>query len=161
MRREKRECSTLDEAMFPRAHKKEKQMKRLAVAGLILCGLLLLRTAFAYPARNNYVTVFADVDGGGLTEDFSGWVITNTSATGAQTFTLPPAATGLHFIFSLSAAQDIDVNPQNDDQIIGLTNAAGDAISSDALLRTTVELVAVDSTKWLPIRTVGTWSDAN
>jgi hypothetical protein len=42
-----------------------------------------------------------------------------------------------------------------------LTNAAGDAISSNATIGDTVELVALDDTKWLPIRTVGTWADVN
>jgi hypothetical protein len=136
-------------------------MKRVAFTALVLGLLIVITRVFAHPTLNDFVTVFSDTDGGGLTGEFSGWVITNTAATGAQTFTLPPAVAGMHFIFSLSAAQDIDVDPQSDDQIIGLTNAAGDKISSDAAIRTTVELVAVDSTKWLPIRTVGTWSDAN
>jgi hypothetical protein len=137
-------------------------MKRLGVLGLILCVIVLIRTVFAYPARNNYVTVLADLDGGGLTEDYSGWVITNTSATGGQTFTLPPAATGLHFIFSLSAAHYIEVDPQSEHQIIGLTDGAGNRIRSvPATIGTTVELVAVDESKWLPIRTVGTWTDAD
>jgi hypothetical protein len=68
----------------------------------------------------------------------------------------------LHFIVSLSAAQTIDVNPDTmtSYQIIGLTNGAGDAIRGTGV-GTTVELVAIDSTNWLPIRTNGTWSDVN
>jgi hypothetical protein len=125
-------------------------MKRLALAVLMLCVLVLINRVFAHPALNNFVTVLADEDGGGLTGNHSGLVITNPEATSGQTFTLPDAATGLHFIFSLSAAQYIEVDPQNLDQIIGFpTTAAGDKIRSDTLIGTTIELVAVDSTKWL------------
>jgi hypothetical protein len=125
-------------------------MKRLALAVLMLCVLVLINRVLAHPALNNFVTVLADEDGGGLTGNHSGLVITNPEATSGQTFTLPDAATGLHFIFSLSAAQYIEVDPQNLDQIIGFpTTAAGDKIRSDTLIGTTIELVAVDSTKWL------------
>jgi hypothetical protein len=135
-------------------------MKRLALAVLMLCVLVLINRVLAHPALNNFVTVLADEDGGGLTGNHSGLVITNTSATGGQTFTLPHAAAGMHFVFSLSAAQYIEVDPQNLDQIIGFpTTAAGDKIRSDTIVGTTIELVAVDSTKWLAIRKVGTWTD--
>jgi hypothetical protein len=136
-------------------------MKRLALGGLVFCAFVLINRVFAHPELNNFVVVFSDMNGGGLTGDFSGWVITNTTATGGQTFTLPPATVGMHFVFSLSAAQYIEIDPQNDDQIIGLTDAAGNKIRSDpATIGSTVELVAVDSTKWLPIRTtIGIWDD--
>jgi hypothetical protein len=120
--------------------------------------VVLVTTVFAHPTRD-FVTVFLDTNGGGLTDDFSGWVITNRDATGGQTFTLPAAAVGRHFIFSLSAAQYIEVDPQNEDQIIGLTDAAGNKIRSDTTIGTTVELIAIDSSKWLPIRKIGSWSD--
>ena len=138
-------------------------MKRFGLAGLLLCVVVLVTRLFAHPALNDFVTVFTDINGGGLTSEFSGWVITNPDATGSQTFDLPPAATGMHFIFALSAAQEIVVNPQNDNQIMGFTGVLeGESIkSSPSTVGTTVELVAIDSTNWLPIRQFGTWTDAN
>ena len=138
-------------------------MKRLALAGLLLCVGLLITRVFAHPAQNSYVNVLIDTNGETLTNDHSGRIITNTGATGGQTFNLPPAVKGLHFIFSLSAAQNIDVNPQNDDKILGLglSTSPGDAIRSNTTVGTTVELVAIDSTNWLPISVVGTWTDVN
>jgi hypothetical protein len=57
----------------------------------------------------------------------------------------------------LSAAQEIVVNPQDEDQIMGFSDASqGEAIkSSPSTVGTTVELVAIDSANWLPIRKVG------
>jgi hypothetical protein len=138
-------------------------MKRLGLAGLLLCVVLLLSQVLAHPTLNNFVTVFLDTNGGGLTGDFSGWVITNRDATGSQTFTLPDALVGMHFVFSLSAAQEVVVNPQNNDQIMGFSGVSqGESIKSNpSTVGTTVELVAIDSTNWLPIRKVGEWDDAN
>jgi hypothetical protein len=82
-------------------------MKRLGLAGLLLCVVLLLSQVLAHLTLNNFVTVFLDTNGGGLTGDFSGWVISNRDAMGTQTFTLPDALVGMHFIFSLSAAQEV------------------------------------------------------
>jgi hypothetical protein len=138
-------------------------MKRLGLAGLLLCVVLLLSQVLAHPTSNNFVTVFLDTNGGGLTGEFSGWVITNRDAMGTQTFNLPPAVTGMHMIFALSAAQEIVVNPDDNDQILGFSGVVtGDAIkSSPSNIGTTVELVAIDDSRWLPIRQVGTWIDAN
>ena len=138
-------------------------MKRFGLAGLLLCVVVLWSQVLAHSTINNFVTVFLDTNGGGLTGDFSGRVITNPAATGTQTFNLPPAVTGMHFIFALSAAQEIVANPDDNDQILGFSGVGtGDAIkSSPSTVGTTVELVAIDDTKWLPIRQVGTWIDAN
>jgi hypothetical protein len=135
-------------------------MKRLGLAGLLLCVVVLVGKLFAHPALNNFVVVFADTDGGGLTGDFSGWVITNPADTDGQTFNLPPAAAGMHFIFALSAGEQIVVNPHDEDQFIGVagTPATGEAIESDEVVGTLLEIVAIDSSKWLAIRRVGTWT---
>jgi hypothetical protein len=108
---------------------------------------------------NSFVTVYAVTTGETLTEVHSGRIVTNNGATGALTLNLPAAAKGLHFIFSLAAAQSIVVDPQGTDQILVLTDMAGDEITSDTSIGTTVELVAVDDSKWLPIRKIGTWQD--
>jgi hypothetical protein len=136
-------------------------MKRFGVAGLLLVAIALFSKAFAYPTLNNFLTLQPVTAGINVNDGYSGAVITNLGATGALTLNLQRAIKGLHIIVTLSAAQDVNINPQNDDQILVLTNAAGDAISSNATIGDTVELVALDDTKWLPIRTVGTWADVN
>ena len=136
-------------------------MKRVGLAGLLLCVLLLVSKLFAYPTINSFLTVEALPSGGTLNDVYSGVVITNIGATGAQTVNLPRAIKGLQIIYSLAVAQDVDIDPQTGDKILGLTDMPGDKISSDAVIRTTVELVALDDTNWLPIRTQGTWTDAN
>ena len=55
----------------------------------------------------------------------------------------------------------MNINPDNADQILTLTNAAGDAISSDALQGSRITLGAVDRTNWVVTNTSGTWSDVN
>ena len=58
---------------------------------------------------------------------------------------------------------DITINPQNGASIIcnGLTPSAGDAISSDKALGSSVTLVAATTTQWVVISKIGTWSDVN
>lgn len=90
-----------------------------------------------------------------------GSVICNTGDGDAQVISLPPAAAGMWFTVVLTAAQDVDINPDTADQILVLTNAAGDAISSAAAIGNTITLVAVDSTNWIALTSSGTWSDVN
>jgi hypothetical protein len=134
-------------------------MKRFGIAGLLLCVAVLVSKLFAHPTANELV--FSDTNGENLTAAHSGMIITNPAATGSQTFELPAAAAGIRFIFALSAAQKIKVNPDDNDQFIGngLSTSAGDALESDQVVGTLIEFVAIDSTKWLQIRKVGTWTD--
>jgi hypothetical protein len=78
---------------------------------------------------------------------------------------LPPAIPGTCFLLALSAAQKFVINRQNDDLFIGTglspAPAAGDALESDQIVGTLIEVVAVDSTKWLQTRKVGAWTDVN
>jgi hypothetical protein len=67
----------------------------------------------------------------------------------------------MHFTFVLSAAVDVNINPDDADVILVLTNAAGDAISSDAAQGSRIELVAIDGTNWIALESAGTWSDVN
>jgi hypothetical protein len=136
-------------------------MKRLGIAGLLLAVSVLLSQALAYPTLNSFLTLWPLTGGGNLNDAYSGALITNLGATGAQTLNLPQAISGLHITVSLAVAQDVNINPDNFDQILVLTNEAGDEITSNATIGDTVELVAIDDSKWLPIRTVGTWSNAN
>lgn len=100
-------------------------------------------------------------DASGVPGGANGQIYTNTGATGAQTFNLPAATAGMVCTFYVSAAQDVDVNPDNADQILGLTNAVGDAISSDAAVGSRITLIAIDATNWAAFDVGGTWTDVN
>lgn len=90
-----------------------------------------------------------------------GGTINNTGASGAVVLTLPAPQLGMRFRVYLTAAQDVDINPADSTQILVLTNAAGDAISSAATIGNAIELVALSSTTWGAFFTSGTWTDVN
>jgi hypothetical protein len=136
-------------------------MKRIAIAGLLLCVAVLVGRLFAHAGyTNNFVSVFVDSDGGGITEVFSGQVLTNTTDADGQTFTLTDCIVGTDLIFSCAVAQNIIINPDNNDRILGLTSHNGDSITANAI-GASVRLVKIDATNWLPVNVVGTWSDSN
>ena len=130
--------------------------------------------SFAKPTAGRTVT-FADAGGtvelikvvaktttGALTaNECRGGVVTNTGAAGAIVLTLPAPVAGMRFKVCLTAALDVDLNPADGTQILGLTNAAGDAISSAATVGNSIELVALSSTQWAAFAASGTWSDVN
>jgi len=108
-------------------------------------------------------TVTNDADGKTLTIAESGTVQTNSGAVGGGIWNLPEASTaiGMYFTFAVSATQNLDINPDAADQILGLTNAAGDAIRN-ATAGSTITLLAIDATNWVTVGTAyGTWSDVN
>jgi hypothetical protein len=90
-----------------------------------------------------------------------GGFITNTGAVGAAVYSLPAPVVGMDCTFVLLVAQDVDINPADGTQILTLTNATGDAISSAAAIGNFVRLRAVSTTQWIVIESSGTWSDAN
>lgn len=91
-----------------------------------------------------------------------GTVFSNTGV-GDAVATLPVAVVGMRVTFVVTDANDIDINPQDGTTIVsnGLTTSAGDAISSDKALGSTVTLAAITTTKWAVISKIGTWSDVN
>lgn len=90
-----------------------------------------------------------------------GGLIVNTGAVGAAVYTLPAPVVGMHFRVYLNVAQDVDINPADGTQILALTNATGDAISSAATIGNCIELVAISTTEWVALAVSGTWTDAN
>lgn len=90
-----------------------------------------------------------------------GGVLTNTGASGAIVLTLPAPAVGMHFRVYLTVAQDVDINPADGTQILTLTNATGDAISSAATIGNSIELVALSTTTWAVFASSGVWTDVN
>lgn len=91
-----------------------------------------------------------------------GTVFTNTGV-GDAVASLPVAVVGMKVTFIVTDANDIDINPQNDASIVnnGTTPSAGDAISSDKAMGSSVTLVAITTTKWAVISKIGTWADVN
>lgn len=90
-----------------------------------------------------------------------GTLFVNTGASGSIVLSLPAPVPGMRFRVFLTAAQDVDINPADSTQILVLTNATGDAISSAATAGNCIELVAASSTTWVAFAASGTWSDAN
>ena len=87
---------------------------------------------------------------------------TNAGAVGGGVWALPEASTviGQTFCFVTIAAQNLDINPDNADLILALTNAAGDAIRN-ATAGNSICLTAMDATNWAATAIYGTWSDVN
>ena len=104
--------------------------------------------------------VVLDADGSTITIAQAGSVQTNGGAIGGSICNLPEASTavGMQYTFVVHDAQNFDINPDNADQILGLTNAAGDCIRS-ATIGETVTLLAIDATSWVVVGVYGTWTD--
>lgn len=110
----------------------------------------------------NPVTVVAKTATGNIAADECyGTIFTNTGAGGAIVLSLPAPVVGMHIRVYLTAAQDVDLNAATSTQILVLTNATGDAISSAATIGNSIELVALSSTTWGAIASSGTWTDVN
>jgi hypothetical protein len=89
------------------------------------------------------------------------YIFTNTGATGAITASLPDVATNMKVSILLTAAYDIDIDPNGSERILVLTNANGDKISSDATVGSGITLVGINSTQWLSTGRIGAWADAD
>lgn len=92
----------------------------------------------------------------------AGQIYDNTGAGGAVVFNLPEASTviGKSFTFCVTAEQNLDVNPADGDTILGLTNAAGDAIRN-ATLGGSITLTVLDEANIVATAYQGTWNDVN
>lgn len=83
--------------------------------------------------------------------------------TGAVAINLPNGAAGLigcRLTFVTLNASNFDVNPGNSDQIMLLTDAAGDSVRN-ATIGNVVTLQYAATNKWIDIAHIGTWSDIN
>lgn len=142
-------------------------MKKLII---IITILLFCGTAHAWLWFNaeQQTTTKIDIINHDITTDISDVykdVHTNKDSTTDITLNLPKAVRGMDVMIILDVSQDIDINPADADQIIVETDHTGDAISSDAVRGSFIELLAVDGTSdvewWIPVRTQGTWTDVN
>lgn len=108
-------------------------------------------------------TVTVDADARTITTAEAQTVIVNTGQAGAGVKALPEASTahGVQITFVVTTGgQNFDINPDDADQILGLTDAAGDAIRCSTA-GSTVTLLCVDDTNWVVVSSYGTWADAN
>lgn len=67
---------------------------------------------------------------------------------------------GCRLTFVVGNASNFDINPDNADTILTLTNAAGDSIRN-ATAGGSVTLMAVGPTSWFVVGVNGTWTDIN
>lgn len=82
---------------------------------------------------------------------------------GSFTATLPEASAnlGCRFTFIVGAASELTIDPDDADQIVLLTNAAGDSLVADAIGESVV-LEAISASAWAPVGAEqGTWTDSN
>jgi len=87
--------------------------------------------------------------------------IVNTGAAGAIVLSLPAPELGMEARVFLTDAQDVDINPADGTQILVLTNATGDAISSAATAGNQITLIGISATQWITTAASGTWTDVN
>ncbi len=107
-------------------------------------------------------TVTDDTNGKTVAIAEAGTVQTNSGASGPAVWNLPEASTaiGMSFTFVTVAVQNLDINPDDADQILVLTNGAGDAVRN-ATAGNTLTLLAIDATNWVVVGEKGTWTDVD
>lgn len=81
---------------------------------------------------------------------------------GAVVINLPEASgvLGCRLTFVTMNASNFDVNPDDGDQILVETNAAGDAMRNNTL-GNSITIEAMSASQWAPVGIIGTWSDIN
>ena len=84
-------------------------------------------------------------------------------ATGAGTWALPGAATGMNFCVYSTTAAAIVINPDDGDTIVlnGTALSAGDSITSASAAGDFICLLAKDANTWYTLGRSGTWTDTN
>ena len=119
----------------------------------------------AWDAGAYAITAHVDVDVEASTTTLTavqcrGKFISNEGA-GATVYTLPAAVVGMSVCIGLYTAQDVDVNPDGTDQILAMTDGAGDAISSDATIGSSVTLACIKTGYWFALGYNGVWTDVD
>lgn len=93
-----------------------------------------------------------------------GKVHTNLGVGAAVAVTMPECSTaiGMPFKFAVVDAHTVNIDVNAADQIIPLTNSAGDSIQTTGTAGDFIELMCLDNTYMIQINDeVGTWADAN
>lgn len=141
---------------------------------------LKVTTADVFSINNNGSAVVSVSSGGAVTmvSTLAGFLAPQVAATattitaaqcgstfsnsGAVQIELPEASAviGCTLAFVTLNAANFDVNPDNADQILTQTNAAGDAMRN-ATVGNSIVIRAVSASQWAVIAVNGTWSDIN
>lgn len=133
----------------------------LGVSKKVKCGMNLTCTKSSGQVTITKAPIVTLSTNTTLTASQCGSIITNSAA---ATATLPEASTvlGCEFTFIVGNASNLGPNPADaSDQIVLLTNAAGDSLLADAVGES-VTIVAVAANVWAPVGAVqGTWTDSN
>lgn len=91
----------------------------------------------------------------------NGCAFTNTGASAARVFSLPPATPGLHYYFSVGVAQELRIDPNLLETIslpsTGVPGAAGKYLTADAIGET-VHLICFNAGNWATCGATGTWT---
>ncbi|MBU0598453.1 hypothetical protein KKF61_05725 [Patescibacteria group bacterium] len=103
-----------------------------------------------------------DSNGKTLTISEVGTIQTNAGATSGGIWNLPDASSviGAHFTFAVVAAQNLDINPRNGDQILAGTNNSGDAVRGNDI-GSMITLVSLNGSSWAASGGSGSWDDVN
>lgn len=103
----------------------------------------------------------AHTAGDTLTTEENGTGHTNGGAAGVITIVLPAATPGLHFLFRVSAAFNLQIDPNGTETIslpsTGVPGAAGKYLGADAVGET-VHLMCFTAGSWSVIGYTGTWT---
>lgn len=89
----------------------------------------------------------------------SGTFFNNIGASGSVNFTLPTASAGLHYSFTIQAAQTVTVTAGSSTTIrsgANVTAAAGNITSSS--VGNTIHIFAISATEWYTEAIVGSWT---
>ena len=91
----------------------------------------------------------------------SGCAFTNTGATGAVVFALPPALPGLRYTFGVGAAQALRIDPNGTETVslpsTGAPGAGGKYLQASDI-GATVALVCLKAGNWSVAGYTGTWT---
>lgn len=109
----------------------------------------------------NVLTVEAKTADYTVTEADNGKLFTNAGASGAVTFSLPPATEGLNFKFAVREAQQLRIDPNGTETIslpsTGVPSSAGAYIVADAVSET-VDIFCPEDGTWAVAGYTGTWT---
>lgn len=107
------------------------------------------------------ITVQAKTAAYTITTAENGTCFTNTGATAARIFSLPPATPGLHYYFSVGAAFALQIDPDGTETISlpsnGVPGAGGKYLEADAVGES-VRLVCCVAGNWACFGYTGTWT---
>jgi hypothetical protein len=87
-------------------------------------------------------------------------VFTNEGAGASVTFTLPAAAAGLRYTFYVQAAKQVVLDAAAGDtiRVAATVSSAGGTATNAGTQGDYIEIIAINATEWVEIRSRGTWT---